>query len=91
MIQDARGVTRSHLIRGVEFVAGKSYRTLDHTRVLDVHEVRRMPRNVHALVSVGDRPSVWVDVRYTGREELITVEDAGVVYIASARREAVKC
>lgn len=90
MIQDARGVARSHLIRGVEFIAGKSYRTLDRTRVVDVHEVRRMPRNVHALVSVGDRPPVWVDVRYTGREELITVEDSGVVYIAGARREAPK-
>lgn len=90
MIRSAEGVTRSHLLRRVEFAAGKSYRTLDRTRVVDVHEVRRMPRNVHALVSVGDRPTVWVDVRYTGREELITVEDNGVVYIASARREAKK-
>ncbi len=88
MIRSAEGVTRSPIARGIEFVAGKSYCTLDHTRVVDVHEVRRMPRNVHALVSVGDRPPVWVDVRYTGREELITVEDSGVVYIASARREA---
>lgn len=91
MIQNARGVTRSHIARGIEFVAGKSYCTLDRTRTVDIHEVRRMSRNVHALVSFGDHPSVWVDVRYTGREELITVEDSGVVYIASARREAVKC
>lgn len=91
MIRCAEGVTRSHLIRGVEFIAGKSYCTLDRTRVVDVHEVRRMARNVHALVSVGDRPSLWVDVRYTGREELLTVEDGGVVYIASARREVAKC
>lgn len=86
MIQSAEGVTRSHLLRRVEFVAGRSYRTLDHTRFVDVHKVKRMPRNVHALVSVGG-PAEWVDVRYTGREELITVEDNGVVYIASARRE----
>lgn len=90
MMRNAEGVTRSRLLRGVEFVAGKSYCTLDRTRVVDVHEVRRMTRNVHALVSVGGRP-VWVDVRYTGREELLTVEDNGVVYIASARREAAKC
>ena len=84
MTRSAEGVTRPHLARGVEFVAGKSYRTVDRTRVVSVHKVRRMSRNVHALVSVGDRPPVWVDVRYTGREELITVEDNGVVYIASA-------
>ena len=90
MIRNAEGVTRSHIARGVEFVAGKSYRTVDRTRVVAVLKVRRMSRNVHALVSIGDRPPVWVDVRYTGREELITVEDAGVVYIASAKREAMK-
>lgn len=90
MIRSAEGVTRSHIV-GVEFVTGKSYYTLDRTRVVAVHKLRRMPRNVHALVSVGGRPAEWVDVRYTGREELITVEDAGVVYIASARREAAKC
>ena len=91
MIRNAEGVTRSHIARGVEFVAGKSYRTMDRTRVVAVHNVRRRSRNVHALVSIGDRPPVWVDVRYTGREELITIEDAGVVYIIGARREAVKC
>lgn len=79
------------MTRGVEFIAGRSYCTLDRTRTVDVHDVRRMPRNVHALVSVGGHPPVWVDVRYTGREELITVEDSGAVYIAGARREAVKC